>query len=174
VYDRARLEREHEIMRSLTACLRASSVFVLSMELIDFHRPCDFHVMCCGLSLGEQITCGRLLPTSPKLVPDYLFIESLMLWPQCAIERESTESIPSSHRRSISQMLVPDAAAYQKSQRAIERAGCQSHFLNGKRYLRSCYLMHQPTEKRSVPLRERGLRPVIPTVRGGSRSYTPD
>ena len=34
MYDRAKLEREHEIMKSLAACLRASSVFVLSMKPI--------------------------------------------------------------------------------------------------------------------------------------------
>ena len=32
MYDRARLEREHEVMKSFAACLRASSVFVLSMK----------------------------------------------------------------------------------------------------------------------------------------------
>jgi hypothetical protein len=89
VYDRARLEREHEIMKSFAACLRASSVFVLSMELIDFHRPCDFHVMCCGLSLGGQITCDRLLPTSPRSVLSDLSTEIMM---QCAIGRPRYQS----------------------------------------------------------------------------------
>jgi hypothetical protein len=43
VYDRVKLEREHEIMKSLAACLRASSVFVLSMKSI--------HVILCAVPI---------------------------------------------------------------------------------------------------------------------------
>jgi hypothetical protein len=90
VYDRARLEREHEIMKSLAACLRASSVFVLSMRPIDFLSfLVSFQFLYCGLTLKGQITCDRLLPTSPRSVLSDLSTESMM---QCAIGRPRYQS----------------------------------------------------------------------------------
>jgi hypothetical protein len=53
----AKLEREHEIMKSFAACLRASSVLAISMKL--FHTTRFGHISVSASRLSVVLTVGR-------------------------------------------------------------------------------------------------------------------